>query len=140
MLGKQGHSWSHQETKSQEGTRAPDSEQREDDTVTGGHRGHEGWGVTCPPAHLGGETCQGTGVMPWGEVGFVSPGTSVWKWWLKSRQPHEFREVNVPADGVGAGGAAEEGLIPEKGHHLQGDMSCRPKSGNLRGCRGWGRL
>lgn len=32
MLGKQGHSWSHPETRSQEGTRAPDSEQREGDT------------------------------------------------------------------------------------------------------------
>ena len=32
MLRKQGHSWSHPETRSQEGTRAPDPEQRGDDT------------------------------------------------------------------------------------------------------------
>lgn len=53
MLRKQGHSWSHPETRSQEGITMPDSEQREGDRVTEvRYRGHAGWGVTCPPAHL----------------------------------------------------------------------------------------
>ena len=87
-------------------------------------------------------------MKPWGEVGFVSPETSVQRWWLKSRQPHEFREVNVPADGLkecpcsgswgrwrSSGGAVTREAAPPAGRHV-----LQTRGGSLGGCRGWGGL